>query len=50
MIIAMPVRCSRASVKPAGDVLREIVAHAEAVLRRQTDAIRAGGGSTGTAG
>jgi enoyl-[acyl-carrier protein] reductase II len=37
-------------IKPAGDVLREIVAQAEAVLRRQTDAIRAGGGSAGTAG
>src|SRR6187455_1366610 len=38
-------------IKPAGDVLREIVAQAEAVLRRQTDAIRSrAGGSTGTAG
>jgi enoyl-[acyl-carrier protein] reductase II len=38
-------------IKPAGDVLREIVAQAEDVLRRQTEAIRSrAGGSAGTAG
>jgi enoyl-[acyl-carrier protein] reductase II len=39
-------------IKPAGDVLREIVAQAEAVLLRQTEAIRsrATAGSSGTAG
>ena len=39
-------------IKPAGEVLREIVAQAEAVLIRQTEAIRsrATEGSSGTAG
>jgi enoyl-[acyl-carrier protein] reductase II len=38
-------------IKPAGEVLRDIVAQAEAVLLRQTEAIRSrAGGSTGTAG
>ena len=39
-------------IKPAGEVLREIVAQAEAVLLRQTETIRsrATAGSSGTAG